>query len=338
MLLNFKDKTVKTKTKLLFEQDCKRIDKGLFPNKAWETDIYVTRRCNMSCSYCYIKDYFDREYKFIDPEIQQLFNLSDKLAEKTYGLVILGGEPLIRNDLHEILKYARKKGIPSIRIASNGTYIKRSIEALQYIDRLNISLDATRKIEFPDLIERMLVDVAKVKKEMGTDFPSICISYTLTENENFEHKIIPIVEYALQNDFNIKFLPCKYPGKTVNWEQLKIIVNKIRKLIGNDEILLNIPELVEQISHEFLFKNCLQGIQFYIDFEGYFLYPCDEFPNQRVAKIYDYSIDELYQMGKEMYGVYPSEQELTCLYCKSYCHAENSFNYRYPERQLSYFL
>lgn len=337
MLLNFKNEYIKTKTKSLFEEDCKRIDSGLLPSRAWETDIYVTRRCNMSCSYCYIKSYFDRGYTFIDPKRQQLFNLIDKLVDKTYGLVILGGEPLIRKDLHEILKYARQQGIPSIRVASNGTFIKNSIEALFYIDKLNISLDSTRKKEYPDLIQKMLIDVEEFKKEMKDDFPAIGISYTLTDNENFEHDIVPIIKYALYNNFNIKFLPCKYPDKTVNWEQLKIIVNKARELIKDDRILLNIPDLVEQISHQFLFQNCLQGMQFYIDFEGYFLYPCDEYPENRVAKIYDYSIDELYKMGMEKFGHYPKDNGKTCTYCKSYCHAENSFNYCYPKRQLDFF-
>lgn len=335
MLLNFKDESIKPKIRPLFEEDCQRIAKGERPKRAWETDIYVTRRCNMTCSYCYIKDYFDRGYTFVDPDIEQLYHLIDKLTAETYGLVVLGGEPLIRKDLALLFKYARDKGIPSIRVSSNGTFVKQSMQALSHIDRLNISLDATRKREFPGIVQRMLTDVEEVKKDMEIDFPAICISYTLAEDENFEHNILPIIEYATGNNFNIKFLPCKYHNKDVDWEQLKVVVKRARELVGK-ETLLNVTGLTGQISHQFLFRNCLQGIQYYIDFEGYFLYPCDEFPDQKVAKIYDYSIDELYKTGMEKYGIYPDEKEETCLCCKSYCHAENSFNYRNPQRQLSY--
>ena len=139
MLLHFNDINIKNKTKPLFEEDCKRIVSGLLPNRAIETDIYITRRCNMNCSYCYIKEYFDRGYSFIDPDIKQLFRLIDKISSKTFGLVILGGEPLIRRDLYQLLRYAREKDIPSIRVSTNGTLIKYSIDALNHIDRLNIN-------------------------------------------------------------------------------------------------------------------------------------------------------------------------------------------------------
>lgn len=336
MLLNFKNKDVMARIRPILEADCTRIAMGELPERAWETDIYVTRRCNMTCSYCYINEYFDRGHPYVDPEMEQLCRLIDKLSGRTYGLVILGGEPLIRQDLHEFLRYARQKDIPSIRAATNGTFVKRSMEALSYFDRLNISLDATRKREFPDVIEKMLIDVLEVKKEMRHEFPDICISYTLSQDEIFERDIVPVIAYAAENDFNIKFLPCKYPDKDVNWALLRKVIEQTLEIVEEDR-LLNIADLTQKITNEFLFENCLQGMQFYIDFEGYFLYPCDEYSNQRVAKISDYTLDELYRMGMQKYGIYPNKKEKTCLRCKSYCHAENSYNYQHPERQLTLF-
>lgn len=333
MLLNCKDKKLRDKAKKLFIKDCERIVKGLRPMRAIETDIYVTRRCNMTCSYCYLKEYFDKDYRFQDPSLEELYHIIDKLADKTYGLVILGGEPLLRKDLHEIVKYAKQKEIPSVRISSNGTFIKGSKKVLFYVDRLNISLDATRIKEFPKLIEKMMLDVETTKQEMGDDFPEICISYTLVSNEIFEQDILPVLQYAAKNRFNIKFLPCKYPNKQVNWAGLNEILTLAKKHI-EPQYILNIPELAEQINHDFLFSNCLQGMQWYIDFEGYFLYPCDEYSHQRIGKIYDFSIDELYKMGVDKFGKYPANCQKTCSFCKSYCHAENSFIYHYPEWQL----
>jgi organic radical activating enzyme len=334
MLLNFRDSRVKARIRPLFDEDCARIARGELPERAWETDIYVTRRCNMSCSYCYIKEYFDRGQVFKDPDIQLLRCLIDRIAPKTYGLVVLGGEPLIRKDLSQVLAYAREQGIPSIRISSNGTFVNDSTEALRYVDRLNISLDATRKREFPQLVAKMLVDVPQAKQAMGNEFPAVCISYTLSHSEVFDTDILPIINYARTNGFDIKFLPCKYPNKDVNWELLRTVVDRAREYV-DDGALLNISDLVTQISHEFLFRNCLQGMQFYIDFEGHFLYPCDEYPEHRVGRIYDHSVENLYRMGVEKYGRYPSATEKTCLRCKSYCHAENSYGYRHPERQLA---
>jgi MoaA/NifB/PqqE/SkfB family radical SAM enzyme len=288
----------------------------------------------MSCSYCYVREYFDRGCVFKDPDIQLLCCLIDRIASKTYGLVVLGGEPLIRKDLSQVLAYARERGIPSIRVSTNGTFVRDSTEVLRYVDRLNISLDATRKREFPQLVDKMLIDLQKAQRALGTEFPAVCISYTLSDSEIFETDVLPIINYAQANGFDIKFLPCKYPNKEVDWGLLRGIVEKTRGYVG-DEMLLNITDLVAQISHEFLFRNCLQGMQFYIDFEGYFLYPCDEYPEHRVGRIYDHSVEDLYRMGMVKYGSYPSATEKTCLRCKSYCHAENSYGFRHPEKQLA---
>jgi len=81
----------------------------------------------MSCSYCYITEYFDRGYTFIDPDIEQLFTLIDKLATKTYGLVLLGGEPLVRKDLHQLLKYARLQGKNNLTLAPLILFIQSNI-------------------------------------------------------------------------------------------------------------------------------------------------------------------------------------------------------------------
>jgi MoaA/NifB/PqqE/SkfB family radical SAM enzyme len=336
MLHNFKDRKIKVAVKPYFEEDCKKIAAGQKPDRAWETDIYITRRCNLSCSYCYIREYFDRDYQFQDPDIKLIFSLLDKLAGKTYGLVILGGEPLIRKDFAEILKYARRVGIPTIRTSSNGVFIKQSMAAIKYLDRMNISLDATRNKEYPKVMEKMLADLVKVKNIMGRDLPEICISYTLAGDEEFKKDIAPIIDFAQGNGFKIKFIPCKYPNQHVNWGQFKKIIKKTVANYG-EKILLNVPELSELITDNFLFKNCLQGIQFYIDFEGNFLYPCDEYSNHKVGKIYDYTLDELYKLGQEKFGIYPDPKRKACRQCKSYCHAENSYNYRHPQRQLDIF-
>jgi len=337
MLLSVKDLFLREKLFVDLIVDCRLIEQGYFPEKAWETDIYITRRCNISCSYCYINDYFPGSQIFKDPTLDKIKNIIEQLAGKTHCLVILGGEPLIRKDLPDILKYAKDKGIPSNRIASNGIFIKKQLEALKYIDRLNISIDSTRIREYPHQIEQMMKDIVDVKNEILDDFPELCIGYTLTQDEKFERDILPVVKYAIENDFDVKFLPCKYVDKILNWDQLRDVVEKCHNYISDVNKLINIKGLVDKGNSEFLFNNCLQKIQYYIDFDGYFLYPCDEYPENKVGKIFDHPIDELWNMGVKKFGMYPDKNSEVCMNCKSYCHAENSYNYQNPERQFQKF-
>ena len=81
----------------------------------WE----ITHKCNLSCIHCRANaSPLVDENNLIRGEA--IYNLIDSLSNlKTKVLVLTGGEPLLRNDLEEIISYARKKSI-KCRIQSNG--------------------------------------------------------------------------------------------------------------------------------------------------------------------------------------------------------------------------
>lgn len=106
------------------------------------TYLHVTDRCNLNCIGCY--SYIENRNKQTDLTKEQIFSILEQLAElKLSTLVISGGEPFIRDDLAEILKYAKVKcKIPNIATITNGTLpYERYAGALPYIDVFNISVD-----------------------------------------------------------------------------------------------------------------------------------------------------------------------------------------------------
>ncbi|MFP4654262.1 MAG: 12,18-didecarboxysiroheme deacetylase [Methanohalobium sp.] len=81
----------------------------------------VTRRCNLKCVHCYARsqdiDYSD------ELTTQQGKELINDLAEFGSPVILFsGGEPLIRRDLPELVRYARSKGMRAV-ISTNGTLI-----------------------------------------------------------------------------------------------------------------------------------------------------------------------------------------------------------------------
>lgn len=103
----------------------------------------VTLKCNMKCPHCYINS---TEGKLPDElNITEAFNLIDQLAEVTRPLLILsGGEPLLRQDIFELIRYAKKMGF-KVGLGSNGSLInsdmaRRLKEA--GVDIVSISLDS----------------------------------------------------------------------------------------------------------------------------------------------------------------------------------------------------
>lgn len=81
----------------------------------------ITTKCNLKCKHCY-SDSVDQTAPD-ELSTEEAFRLVDDLSEWGIGLLIIdGGEPLCRDDLLDILRYASSKGIRTT-IGSNATLI-----------------------------------------------------------------------------------------------------------------------------------------------------------------------------------------------------------------------
>lgn len=89
-----------------------------FPLKV---EFEITSACNLRCNHCMLDHIHSTELKY-----ETITALIDKWAED--GLLELqftGGEPLLRDDLIDLVEYARNKGI-KVLISTNGTLISES--------------------------------------------------------------------------------------------------------------------------------------------------------------------------------------------------------------------
>ena len=85
-----------------------------------EVHLDITSRCNLNCLHCYQNSYLQAHIK--EMQTSEIKALIDCLTEiNVASLVISGGEPFLRTDLWDIIKYAFKKGIIVPTIFTNGT-------------------------------------------------------------------------------------------------------------------------------------------------------------------------------------------------------------------------
>lgn len=78
----------------------------------------ITYRCNERCEHCYL----DHEDKG-EMQTDEIKGILDQLAEiGVFFLVISGGEPLLRKDCFEIIRYARKK-LFNVKLKTNAILI-----------------------------------------------------------------------------------------------------------------------------------------------------------------------------------------------------------------------
>ncbi len=103
----------------------------------------VTRKCNLKCPHCYINA--DNKASINELTTEEAKNLIDQICEVSKPLLVLsGGEPLLRQDIYELIRYGASKGL-KMGLGSNGSLIddtaaKKLKEA--GIETVSISLDS----------------------------------------------------------------------------------------------------------------------------------------------------------------------------------------------------
>lgn len=119
--------------------------------------LEVTVICNLRCSMCWWWGENGIAFRLVkerDPLVtnelstQEIFALVDQVSKYTKEIYLAGGEPFIRKDLIQIIKYITGKGM-SASLTSNGTLISdEQIKELSQIDNLmmTFSLDGTREV------------------------------------------------------------------------------------------------------------------------------------------------------------------------------------------------
>lgn len=104
----------------------------------WE----VTTRCNLNCIHCYASSVASTQMELSTAEGKRLL---DQIAilDEFRMIVITGGEPLLRNDIFELIEYAGKLGFHII-FSTNGTLLTPEIAkdlAKLGVVNFSISLD-----------------------------------------------------------------------------------------------------------------------------------------------------------------------------------------------------
>lgn len=172
--------------------------KAIFrPLPIW-THLYVTRKCNLNCKYCFVRDPSKRDMneEELKKVIDHLYYLGCRF------LSFFGGEPTIRKDFLKLVKYAHDKGMIT-HVSTNGILLTpRYINKLGKtgIDMINLSVDSI--LEFDDSKKdytrnkKVLADLINARKKFHFE---ISVNFVLT-NKNIDNVISTI---KLLNEYKI---------------------------------------------------------------------------------------------------------------------------------------
>ncbi|NJD76243.1 MAG: radical SAM protein [Candidatus Methanoperedens sp.] len=92
-------------------------------NAPLAVDLYITRKCNLNCIYCFANakytDSQTRNYRCNEMRLDRINYLIDQIAElETKKIILTGGEPTLRPDLPKIIQRLSNYGI-DVFLATN---------------------------------------------------------------------------------------------------------------------------------------------------------------------------------------------------------------------------
>jgi Fe-coproporphyrin III synthase len=108
----------------------------------------MTKRCNLKCVHCYAQAKGET-YQGSELSTEEGKRLIDNLA--SFGVPVIlfsGGEPVLREDLPELIGYATQKGMRAV-ISTNGTLIteeKARVFAQFALSYIGVSIDGTESV------------------------------------------------------------------------------------------------------------------------------------------------------------------------------------------------
>ena len=213
--------------------------------------ISVTDRCNFRCTYCMPADnveFMDRSSLLSFEEIQRVAQIVSRMGINRLRLT--GGEPLMRKNLHVLIKMLNEvDGIDDIAMTTNAYFLKDQAQSLKDagLKRLNVSLDALDPEKFRDVNRRdclqSVLDGLDMARKVG--FKSIKINAVAVRNFS-ETEIMGLIEMGRSEGFEIRFIEFMPLDSDKVWERDKVLFgHEIIDLIKENYELIPIDNSLE---------------------------------------------------------------------------------------------
>lgn len=204
----------------------------------------VTDRCDLRCKYCMpINNKFTKKKDMLSLiDMKNIINIFLKIGFKK--IKITGGEPLVRKDIIEFLKFigdrVRNGELDEVSLSTNGNLLKQFHRNIAECDikRVNVSLDSLipQKYEFitngGDL--KNVVEGINLLKKHNI---KIKINTVLLKGFNID-ELINLVVWCSNNNFDISFIETMPIGETGISRNLQYFSSQIAKEIINKEFFL----------------------------------------------------------------------------------------------------
>ena len=199
--------------------------------------ISVNHECNLNCFFCHAEGYYIEDKELMTPkDIGQLVEILTEFGIKSVKLT--GGEPLLRDDLEEIVAQIRRvRRVEDIGLTTNGVLLEDRIQSLieAGLDRINVNIpyldkEVYRRITGADVLEKVL---RGVEKSLSAGIKRLKINRVMLKGLN-DMELDPLIEFAasIGADVQLIELQDKNPNSpllkkySVNFAEIEEIIRE----------------------------------------------------------------------------------------------------------------
>jgi len=179
-------------------------------------------------------------------------------------IIFSGGEPLLRKDLVEIIKFSHENNIQMVDLITNATMLDKGImeELIEAgLTHIGISIDGlsqtSSSIRGQGVFEKVVKNIDNInlyKSKNGKHFPSLGINFTIM-GENI-HDMLPLVDLARK-------MKCLFVSfQPVLFNNTKMFMNKRNTLWPNAERIKDLRNVIRELQKV---KKESRGVNIFTD-------------------------------------------------------------------------
>jgi MoaA/NifB/PqqE/SkfB family radical SAM enzyme len=277
--------------------------------------FYATHKCNLDCSYCTQKnpEVFSEEL-----DTAKTVRVLHAIRRGVDTILFTGGEPLIRPDIAELVRVARREArFRDVILVTNGVLLEAQKAILDHLTGLIVSLDAltpdpARCLTKASVVSKVLANLAMARNSLPPR--AITISCVLEELNIGEAE--RILDYCTRHGF-VFSVQSALNGLHPNFSLLhnpryRAFVDKLIRLRAERKAPINgTPKLLRTLL-EFRQFHCYPTMFPRVYPNGDVFYPCE--PLRKIAGnlLEDGSFARIFERGRKLYGEIPE--------CSSICY------------------
>lgn len=161
--------------------------------------ITVTHKCNFNCIYCHREGENPSEREMAPNEIGKIVEIAAKYG--VYKIKLTGGEPLVREDIIEIVKTISKvKGISDLAMTTNGSLLREYAKELAKagLKRVNVNLPSLNAETYMKITRSKYTPneiIKGIEEALGAGLNPVKINVVILKGLN-ENEIEKMIQFA----------------------------------------------------------------------------------------------------------------------------------------------